>query len=343
MNRKRSTFLAPSLPKDLQRSLILPIVAVVCQLGLTQVITTHFPELRMTRTASPQSDSFRAAVNKAMQAAQLTQSAKSNQQWNTITISWQDAIDLMKAVPTSSPNYQVAQKKVYEYQRNLRYALSQIQNKQPSVSLGSSNSWSLGSRRADLLRVQGQPTGVERVDNLCKEIIYYNTSKVEVQNGIITAYENSDNSLRVSMNGLAIPQTEETNGVWTVGSKRDNLLKVQGTPTQIIRYDSLDQDVFFYGSSTVELRNGIVTAYNNLDKNLRVSVNSFATTQPPDSETYWKLGSTREEVFSIQGTPTQIMQYDSCKEVLYYENSTVELRYGVVDGYQNLSNILKVK
>ncbi|MEH1945062.1 MAG: hypothetical protein V7L01_33265 [Nostoc sp.] len=35
---------------------------------------------------------------------------------------WEAAIALMKTVPSSSPNYVVAQQKIIEYQKNLNYA-----------------------------------------------------------------------------------------------------------------------------------------------------------------------------------------------------------------------------
>jgi hypothetical protein len=75
-------------------------------------------------TSSPQHDFFGEAVNKAMSAATITQSATSKDDWNLVASQWQEAIALMKAVPGASPNYALAQKKVVEYQPNLEYALS---------------------------------------------------------------------------------------------------------------------------------------------------------------------------------------------------------------------------
>lgn len=72
--------------------------------------------------SSPQSDVFREAVNKAISAAQLTQSAKSKAEWNQVASEWESAIALMKTVPESSQNYALAQKKAIEYQGNLEYA-----------------------------------------------------------------------------------------------------------------------------------------------------------------------------------------------------------------------------
>lgn len=73
-------------------------------------------------SASPQSDTFKQAVNKAMSAATITQSAKSNGDWNLVTREWEEAIALMKAVPQTHPQHTVAQQKAIDYQRNLDYA-----------------------------------------------------------------------------------------------------------------------------------------------------------------------------------------------------------------------------
>lgn len=72
-------------------------------------------------------DFFREAVNKATRAATLAQSAKSTDEWNLVVNEWQSAIDMMKSVPSSSSNYEVAQKKAVEYQTNLNYARQQAE------------------------------------------------------------------------------------------------------------------------------------------------------------------------------------------------------------------------
>ncbi|QLE40648.1 hypothetical protein FD723_09380 [Nostoc sp. C052] len=69
-----------------------------------------------------ESDKFREAVNQAINAANLTQSAKSPDEWKIVVSQWEAAIALMKTVPSSSQNYVVAQQKIKEYQRNLNYA-----------------------------------------------------------------------------------------------------------------------------------------------------------------------------------------------------------------------------
>ncbi|MEH1820072.1 MAG: hypothetical protein V7L31_13495 [Nostoc sp.] len=101
-------------------------------LPLTSKIPTQTPSKSVLVTPSPvtselptvllQTDTFREAVSKAINAANLTQSAKSPDEWKTVVSEWEAAIALMKTVPASSPNYVVAQQKIKEYQRNLNYA-----------------------------------------------------------------------------------------------------------------------------------------------------------------------------------------------------------------------------
>ncbi len=73
----------------------------------------------------PGADPFRDAVNIAQNASLLAQSAKTQEDWNKIAEKWKEAIAQMKAVPESSPNYQNAQKKAVEYEKNVNYAQTQ--------------------------------------------------------------------------------------------------------------------------------------------------------------------------------------------------------------------------
>jgi len=69
-----------------------------------------------------QPDNFPDAYKLAIQASERSQQAKTQQAWEEVSDLWQESIDLMKAVPESSPDYETAQQKVEEYQHNLDYA-----------------------------------------------------------------------------------------------------------------------------------------------------------------------------------------------------------------------------
>lgn len=67
---------------------------------------------------------FQQAVNKAMEAATLTQTAKTYEDWAKINTRWLESISLLKSISTSSNKYQISQKKLIEYTNNQKYALA---------------------------------------------------------------------------------------------------------------------------------------------------------------------------------------------------------------------------
>lgn len=73
------------------------------------------------KPASP-TDPFRDAVNQAMRAAELTQTASQSSDWETVASAWVEAIRLMNKTPSMHPRYSTALLKVEEYAKNLAYA-----------------------------------------------------------------------------------------------------------------------------------------------------------------------------------------------------------------------------
>ncbi len=71
------------------------------------------------KAVAPKSDPWREGVNNAQKAAVLAQTAQSQNEWIAVASEWQKAVGLMRAVPSTSPNYQKAQQKAAEYQANL--------------------------------------------------------------------------------------------------------------------------------------------------------------------------------------------------------------------------------
>ncbi|MBC6424662.1 MAG: hypothetical protein GDA43_06595 [Hormoscilla sp. SP5CHS1] len=65
---------------------------------------------------------WRLAINKATSAAELTQTAQTKADWETVASQWTEAIELLKIVPSDHPEYDRAQQKIVEYQKNLEYA-----------------------------------------------------------------------------------------------------------------------------------------------------------------------------------------------------------------------------
>ncbi|NEU84471.1 hypothetical protein G1O98_37240 [Nostoc sp. UIC10630] len=92
------------------------------QIPSNSTLVTPSPVISESPIVLLQTDTFREAVSKAINAANLTQSAKSPDEWKTVVSQWETAIALMKTVPSSSPNYAIAQQKIIEYQKNITYA-----------------------------------------------------------------------------------------------------------------------------------------------------------------------------------------------------------------------------
>jgi ankyrin repeat protein len=110
----------------LKRSTLLILIGLIIVLlgcdsnNLTSETITESPPSETIQNPAP--DPFRDAVNKATAAAEFAQTAKTSEEWSNVANTWQEAIDLMQAVPQSNPNYEVAQQKAKEYQTNKTYA-----------------------------------------------------------------------------------------------------------------------------------------------------------------------------------------------------------------------------
>lgn len=72
-------------------------------------------------------DPFGDAVTRATEAANLSQTATTIEQWQQIAQLWQDAATLMGLVPSDNPNFATAQDRVTVYLGNRNVALQKIQ------------------------------------------------------------------------------------------------------------------------------------------------------------------------------------------------------------------------
>jgi predicted aspartyl protease len=70
-------------------------------------------------------DPYKLALDKASSAGNISQSARSQDDWNLVANRWQQAIQLLNSVPASSPYRALVKPKLAEYQRNLAYAKKQ--------------------------------------------------------------------------------------------------------------------------------------------------------------------------------------------------------------------------
>jgi len=82
-----------------------------------------------------------------------------------------------------------------------------------------------------------------------------------------------------------------------VGSSKDRVLAVQGTPTGVVG------NTWKYGESEVKFRGDRVVAYANTGHNLEVRAPSRTRKA---SRNYFTLGSSKRRVLAVQGYPTYV-------------------------------------
>jgi clan AA aspartic protease (TIGR02281 family) len=79
---------------------------------------------------------YQRASDVAYSAALLSQSAQISEDWQLVASRWEEAISLLKKVPSSSSYYASAKPKISEYQRNLNIAKQQASRPQSPTSSG---------------------------------------------------------------------------------------------------------------------------------------------------------------------------------------------------------------
>lgn len=330
-----------------RRSLPLLPVAILClaigtAIGITTLKDSNLPTLK---SSVSQTDTFRWAVNRAISAAEITQIAQTKDEWLIIVGWWKESIQLMQSVAYTSEDRKIAQEKVKEYQQNLAYAQRKSQAKN-LITSATQYLWTKGSRKTDVLRIQGTPTQAVRYDALCQEVLTYGSSTVELNNSIVVNFEDIDRNLKTAKESM--PTTAMADSLsWTLGSNKEEVFKIQGTPARVERYDAPSKEILHYGDSTVQIVDNRVTSYANLSSNLRVAMKPLPRSEPSEQTSqpnFWSLGADRNEIFRVQGTPTEVsLEGSSCREELRYGNSIIELQNGVVSGYNNSSGNLNVR
>ena len=205
----------------------------------------------------------------------------------------------------------------------------------PGKQVTSETYFTRGSHQDDVLRLQGTPSDISRYSSY--EVWYFGSSKVKIdlRTRHVLEWDNNGN-----LNVRLLPGKQVTSETYfTRGSHQDDVLRLQGTPSDISRYSSYE--VWYFGSSKVkiDLRTRHVLEWdNNGNLNVRLLPGKQVT-----SETYFTRGSHQDDVLRLQGTPSDISRYSSY-EVWYFGSSKVkiDLRTRHVLEWSNNGN-LKVK
>ena len=185
--------------------------------------------------------------------------------------------------------------------------------------------FTLGSHKNEVLRVQGTPDSLSRYDSVGTMTWQYGASSVELstRTNEVLEWTNRGN-LRVH---LAPGPNATTGSRFTLGSHKDDVLRVQGTPDSISRYDTIGKMTWQYGASSVELStrtNEVLEWTNRGDLRVHLAPGPNTTTA-----SHFRLGSHKDDVLRVQGTPDSISRYDTIGKMTWqYGASRVEISLG---------------
>ena len=219
-----------------------------------------------------------------------------------------------------------------------------VQSESQDEILSAVSTFTRGSHQDDVIRIQGTPTQILPYRGLGFEDWYYGRSKVTISttNQRVTEWSNSSGNLKVRLAPGANVTSATT---FTRGSHQDDVIRIQGTPTQILPYRGLGFEDWYYGRSkvTISTTNQRVTEWSNSSGNLKVRLAPGANVT---SATTFTRGSHQDDVIRIQGTPTQILPYRGLGfEDWYYGRSkvTISTTNQRVTEWSNSSGNLKVR
>jgi curved DNA-binding protein CbpA len=154
--------------------------------------------------------------------------------------------------------------------------------------------YTIGSSQKEVLRIQGKPTKVYG------QTWTYGLSDVTFKEGRVWRYHNFDGTLRVQMLPSVSVGKDYNPKTFSLGSSRNDVLLVQGTPTQV------EPNKWSYGFSEVYFKNGLVSGYNNFFSNLKVLMLPSKASAATLSKGYFTIGSSQDDVLAVQGTPTVV-------------------------------------
>ena len=137
------------------------------------------------------------------------------------------------------------------------------------------------------------------------------------------------------------PSNPSAQPYWTIGSDRELVMAVQGMPLRMVQYSNSCKEMMYYGNSVVELKNGYVVDFSDLDGNLKVLGDGRVALSFQSSPNTWAVGASQAEVFNVQGTPTRTSTFQDAV-TLHYGDSIVQLVSDRVVGYDNTGGNLQV-
>ena len=187
------------------------------------------------------------------------------------------------------------------------------------------NFFGIGSTKDEVIAAQGTPSRINGDE------WGYEFSSVKFNDAKVVSYSDISKILNIKMKPSAEGNGLGTSGFFGIGSTKDEVLAVQGTPSKV------NGNEWGYNFSSIQFQNDRVLSYSDISKNLHVRMDPSSEVSLA-SRKFFALGSTKDEVLAVQGTPSKINGDD-----WGYDFSSVRFRSGRVVSYSNISKNLKVK
>lgn len=128
----------------------------------------------------------------------------------------------------------------------------------------------------------------------------------------------------------ASPGQRPDSAYFTLGSTPSEVLRIQGRPSRV------QGQVWIYGLSEIQFKDGRLVRYNNFDGSLKIRLQPQPDPENPATG-FFTLGSTENDVLLAQGTPTRVEPGK-----WHYGFSEIQFKGGRVQGYQNYYGNLRV-
>jgi outer membrane protein assembly factor BamE (lipoprotein component of BamABCDE complex) len=120
----------------------------------------------------------------------------------------------------------------------------------------------------------------------------------------------------------------------TLGSSKAQVQEIMGTPRSLQSYESLGQEVWYYGFSSITFKDGKVYEWSN-QGNLKVTLGDALVNAAPILR-----GNSKAQVVATMGTPTGIQKYPALgQETWYYGFSSITFKHDAVTEWSNQGNL----
>lgn len=145
----------------------------------------------------------------------------------------------------------------------------------------------------------------------------------------------------IDKSNTAKNDSAELRNNFSIYSTKEEVIKIQGEPSDSIKVSALKQEIWYYDMSSVTFEDNRVVEYANIGDNLRISYFNMPCDITPKPA--FSIGSTRLDVIAVQGNPTTTMRIKPLdQEIWHYGESRIAFEKGKVNEYTNSERNLKV-